>query len=210
MHHFIQKILGKTCYYLIKANSLTWRLTYFAEDGYKRTTPYIFCGWHESLVGPFVTASKIHKTPLATLVSNSKDGEILHTILKNFGFSNVRGSSNKFKKSSMKELEETLLHKRCSIGVTVDGPRGPARKAKLGAIGISKKYKIPLIPMAAAYSLKITFNSWDKFQLPLPFSKVVICYGKPFLPNEDLEVARQELENCINDLSQQANNLLEF
>ena len=99
------------------------------------------------------------------------------------------------------------------VGITVDGPRGPAGVAQPGAVWMAKVTGNPLLPFHAEASSYWTAPSWDASQIPRPFSRIAMVIGEPFVvaPDADdagLEAARVELEHRLNALRPRALALL--
>jgi lysophospholipid acyltransferase (LPLAT)-like uncharacterized protein len=99
-------------------------------------------------------------------------------------------------------------------GFTVDGPRGPARIAQPGAVWLAKTTGNPVVPFHLEASRHWTLGSWDRTQIPKPFSTVAIAMGEPFFvpPDADadaLEAARQSLEQRLHSLEPRARALLD-
>lgn len=132
------------------------------------------------------------------LVSQSKDGEILTALLKKWNYKVSRGSSSKGGKEALKDLIEAG-NNGCSIVITPDGPRGPAGQIKNGALIVSNESNIPVIPVRIIYSSKkILMKSWDKFQIPYPFSKCEVIFGNEYYYPEYLdEVKLTEFKNKL-------------
>lgn len=148
---------------------------------------YIF--WHSKmLVGWWLFKNK----NFTALVSQSKDGEILSNVLKSWGYKVLRGSSSKGGKEALDELIDSA--KQNSVVLTPDGPRGPAEIIKNGALIISNKSSIPVVPVRIIYkSKKILSKSWDKFEIPYPFSKCEVVFGEGVHYPEYLEDAKLEI-----------------
>ena len=148
----------------------------------------IFVFWHSKM---FTGWWIFRKKNFMALVSQSKDGEILSNILKKWNFKLARGSSSKGGKEALNQIIETAGNND-SVVMTPDGPGGPALEFKNGALIISKEKDIPIIPVKISYSKKHVFNkSWDKFEIPFPFSNCDIIFGKEFnyrefLPDNEL------------------------
>jgi lysophospholipid acyltransferase (LPLAT)-like uncharacterized protein len=116
----------------------------------------------------------------AALVSQSKDGDILNKLLKKWKYQVVRGSSSKDGKEAIQELIK-LINGDHSAVITPDGPRGPVKEMKNGIFIISNKSKIPIIPVKIIYLKKKVLNkSWDKFEIPLPFSQCNVYFGEKY------------------------------
>jgi lysophospholipid acyltransferase (LPLAT)-like uncharacterized protein len=91
----------------------------------------------------------------------------------------------------------------------VDGPRGPARVAQAGAVWLAKTTGNPVVPFHLEASRHWTLNSWDRTQIPKPFSTVSIAMGEPFDVQADageaeIESARQLLEQRLKELEPRA------
>jgi len=155
----------------------------------------IFIFWHSKmLTGWYIFKDK---NP-AALVSQSKDGEILNNLLKKWKYEVVRGSSSKGGKDAVDKLIDLVKSGKNAV-ITPDGPRGPAGQIKNGPLIISNKCNIPIIPVNIIYKNKKTLmKSWDKFEIPMPFSKCIITFGNKFnygeyLYDDDLEDFKSKL-----------------
>ena len=142
------------------------------------TGTFVICHWHQSLLsvlGPH------HHMQVATLASRSRDGEITARYLETIGLRVVRGSSSRGGVDGAKELMRALTE-GYHVVLNLDGPRGPFKRVKPGAVEIARRFGVPLIPIAARASCEFSFKrSWDRFRLPLPGSSVAICYGAPMM-----------------------------
>ena len=98
------------------------------------------------------------------------------------------------------------------MGTPVDGPKGPIFQVKHGMIYISQKSGVPIVPMGVAYSKKWIFNkTWDKFQLPKPFSRGVVIFGTPYNVElgADMELECLKLKKKIEELDERAEKILD-
>lgn len=153
----------------------------------------IFHGWQYNIGGI------IPRNKLNILISQSNDGEIIARVAEAFGYHTIRGSMGR---GGMKATREILnaLENGENVAYTVDGPRGPAFKVKEGIIRIAQMSQKPIIPVYGDSNFRIEFNSWDKYQLPLPFSTVPLAFGDPvYVPegDEHIEEYRLKLENDL-------------
>jgi lysophospholipid acyltransferase (LPLAT)-like uncharacterized protein len=120
------------------------------------------------------------------LVSKSSDGDILSKLLNGWKYKVIRGSSSKGGKDALEHLIDEIDN-GSSVVITPDGPRGPENKIKNGALIISNKTGFPIIPIKINYlKKKILLKSWDKFEIPLPFSKCEVSFGCSFYYKEFL------------------------
>jgi lysophospholipid acyltransferase (LPLAT)-like uncharacterized protein len=91
----------------------------------------------------------------------------------------IRGSSTHTGARALRDFYETIVKQQISPAITPDGPRGPVHEFKPGAILLSQLTGKPIIPVSVAASRTWRFRTWDRFELPLPFSRVVLAYGEP-------------------------------
>ncbi|NLO90436.1 MAG: lysophospholipid acyltransferase family protein [Elusimicrobia bacterium] len=166
---------------------------------------YIYAIWHSRLV--FLVYSHRFRNVCA-LVSKSKDGEYLARLLSRFGFDTVRGSTSKGGTAALLNLLDRAQAGQHPV-VTPDGPKGPQRTVQSGILLLAQKTGLPVIPVSCGLSRKIVFNSWDKFQLPLPFSKAVVAYGRPIHVGEqdDTAAKSEEIRLELDRITEQADKL---
>lgn len=173
------------------------------EELRRRNQRFIYAFWHQRQV--FFTWT--HRGQNASvLVSRSRDGELIARTMSLSRIAACRGSSSRGAAAGLREMMETLSA-GMDLGLTPDGPKGPARKAKPGIIFLAQKLQVPILPLTNALSHKLEFKkSWDRFQVPLPLGKAVLRYGAPITvgPRDDLEAKARELEECLNALTAQA------
>ena len=128
------------------------------------------------------------------LVSRSRDGQIIANVVEKWGFKVIHGS--KGKKGSVEatlQMIHALEHGEC-CAIMVDGPKGPAKVVKDGAIKIAKKAGVPIVPVFW-YSPNLTFlkfPSWDGFRIPFFWTKLINIYGEPIYVDADNEKAQDE------------------
>ena len=119
-------------------------------------------------------------------MSQSEDGEIIAHLLRAWGYQTLRGSSTRGSLAAIRAMKRFLQEPGALLAITMDGPTGPAHVAKPGSLAMAAKNGALLIPCSGAASRHWTFEkSWDRFQLPKPFGRIVISFGEP------LEVARE-------------------
>ena len=159
----------------------------------------IYISWHQRFFPGIMFLSG--RKPIAIIVSLSKDGDFISRIIELLGWHPVRGSSSRGGAKALREVNE-IAEAGYSLGHIVDGPRGPAGKVKPGLLLIAKTSGMPILPTIISAEKKWTFNSWDKFILPKPFSKIIIRFDKEiFIPKnagkEILEFDRMELQKRL-------------
>jgi lysophospholipid acyltransferase (LPLAT)-like uncharacterized protein len=147
----------------------------------------IFAFWHERL---FSLANMWRRENIHYLSSESRDGEISAKANDFLGFTVVRGSASH---SGLKAMRQLIKHSSAGfdIALTPDGPRGPRRVAKDGIVYLGMKTGLPIIPITSAASSKWVLKSWDRFQVPKPFSRVLIVLGPPIYLNAGMTKAER-------------------
>jgi lysophospholipid acyltransferase (LPLAT)-like uncharacterized protein len=115
---------------------------------------------------------------LGFLISPSVDGEIGVMIVSRFGGQVIRGSATHTGARALRDYYDALKKQEVSPAMTPDGPKGPRFVFKPGAILLSQMSQRPILPMAFAAS-RAWLIAWDKFVIPVPFSRIVIAIGEP-------------------------------
>lgn len=138
-------------------------------------SPVIYAGWHGILPGIFLLG---RKRKIATIVSKSEDGELIVPAFKRFGFTVFRGSSHRGGIVALKQLAN-ILKQGYDVGLAVDGSQGPLHKVQGGVLFLARHSGCPIVPLNVVYKYSITLPSWDKMEIPIPFSSGVVVYGKP-------------------------------
>ena len=96
-------------------------------------------------------------------------------ILSKWGIKIIKGSSNKQSVKAVQSMHKIFKHDhKAIIAITNDGPKGPRHEAKMRSLEIAKQYNAQIITITGDSNQKWIFNSWDKFYLPKPFSKIII------------------------------------
>jgi lysophospholipid acyltransferase (LPLAT)-like uncharacterized protein len=139
------------------------------------------------------------------VISKSKDGQALADILSGWGYKFIRGSSSSGGKETLADITEKA--KTSTVIMTPDGPKGPTRKFKAGAVVAAQRSGAPLYLCGIKIEHKKIFRkSWDRFELPLPLSKVWLQVEGPYyIPPEakrkEIEFMLKEYEEALNSLS---------
>ena len=171
-----------------------------AADG----KPMVLCLWHDELFSLMHVRRDLR---IVTLVSQSRDGEFLARLLQALGLLTARGSSSRGGASALLQAARLMREEKYNGCLTVDGPRGPRHQAKDGAVFLAFHASAPIVPIRLFMEKAKVFRSWDRFQLPLPFSRVHIIFGEPYyvspteLSPEALERERLDLQKRLNALN---------
>jgi|SRR6185436_7213340 len=136
------------------------------------------CYWHQHQLfcGKYLVEHR--GLQVGWLISPSVDGELGAMMVRRFGGRVIRGSSTSTGALVLRDYYEALTKESVSPVITPDGPRGPRFQFKPGAILLSRMSGRPILPMAYAAS-RAWLIKWDKFVIPVPFSRIVIAVGPP-------------------------------
>ena len=169
----------------------------------------IYCFWHEHLLffGHLVAHSGIH-----VLISKSRDGERIARVVEQLGFHSIRGSTMRGGASAA--LAALHLPPNANLGITSDGPRGPRRQVKAGAVFLSSRTQRPIVPLAVGYSRAWRARrSWDQMALARPFSRIVVSAGEPIQVPADADEGtladyRLRVETAMHELTERAESMV--
>ena len=200
---FIAKILAKPLLLLYR-HTLHIKVCHrhYLWQAREQEKNVIFSFWHENMLLALLVhaGQKIH-----VLVSQHFDGEIIASILYNFGMRTVRGSSTRGGSVAYQKMKERLEKPGFEIAFTPDGPTGPRRQVKFGVVRLASETGKPIIPFAVAAKKYRRLNSWDRMLIILPFSRCALVYGKPFFVPPALN--GPQLQEYANRLTQITNQL---
>jgi lysophospholipid acyltransferase (LPLAT)-like uncharacterized protein len=160
----------------------------------------------------FVPIFVQRKRGIVAMVSQAVDGEIIARAIEMLGYKTVRGSSSKGGQKALRDMVK-LIHHGAIGAMMPDGPKGPRGDFKIGTLILAQLADAYLVPMTHSASQSWDFNSWDRFKLAKPFSKVVVAYGEAVkIPRDiseaDLEKYKVEMEKRMNTLVDFAENYL--
>jgi hypothetical protein len=145
---------------------------------------------------------------VVAITSQNFDGEWTSRIMRRFGYLQARGSTTRGGGRALLQLIRDMAEGR-PTAFTVDGPRGPAYRAQRGAVWLAKVTGNPILPFHGEAAPCWTARSWDRAQIPKPWSRVAMVIGPPIdvPPGADqdaLETARLELEQRLAELQSRA------
>jgi lysophospholipid acyltransferase (LPLAT)-like uncharacterized protein len=190
--------------------SLTWRvegLDYLKFDG-NGPRP-IMAFWH----GRVLTATYFFRNRgIFVMISENFDGEWIARIIESFGYGTSRGSTSRGGQRALLQLKRRMEEGR-PAGFAVDGPRGPAQKVQPGVVWLAKLTGNPVVPFHMEASKFWSLGSWDRTQIPRPFSTVALSVGAPInvapdADEQEIESKRADVESALVRLEQRARELL--
>ncbi len=152
--------------------------------------PVIFCLWHNRLALSMVVHRHTRRK-LAALISASKDGALLASILEKHRVRPVRGSTSRRGPQALLELAGRA-RAGYDVAITPDGPRGPRYVVQPGVIALAQVTGRPIIAITYNTEWKIRLKTWDGFHIPLPFARCEIVLREPLVvPREASEAQRE-------------------
>ncbi len=193
---FIVPLLVTYYFRLVDRTSKKIFLNTEYEDRICKRMPFACACFHGTMLFPVYYCRRY---PGVVMVSRSYDGEIIDRSIRRMGYDTVRGSSSRGGKEALVEMIEQINERKYCSGLAVDAPRGPSRKVKMGIVIVGRETGQPIVPLVSWATRQIRFKSWDSMILPLPFSTIVMSFGKPTyvpkgLSNEEYEKIRHDIE----------------
>jgi lysophospholipid acyltransferase (LPLAT)-like uncharacterized protein len=175
------KLLGALLAWIVRILVYTWRVRVILPEGLSAARqPIVFAFWHGQQLGLLAAA---RRRPALVMVSHSKDGAIQTGVMSRLGFRVVRGSTSRGALRATKTIVEELRARELDAVFAADGPRGPQHQAKPGAAKVAELAGALLVPLASAAShCFVLRGAWDRFEIPLPFARVVIVAHPPINP----------------------------
>ncbi len=141
--------------------------------------------WHNR-IAMMPLAWDMMPTQLTILASSHADGRFVSRLMGRFGIETIgvssKGSNLKAGKQAMKAFSDGSC-----IGITPDGPRGPAMRFSPAPIILAQRCKTRISFVTYSVRRRIVLRSWDRFIVPLPFNKGVIIWNEGFDVPQDLD-----------------------
>ena len=199
-------------YPVLRALGSTWRWKVsgaeYVEAIRDRGQHPIHSFWHGRILPATLY---FQRRGIVVITSENYDGEWIARIIQKFGYGAARGSTSRGGPRALLQLVREVKAK--GVAFTLDGPRGPAEVAQPGAVWLSKETGNPLLPFHAEAASSWTMKSWDRTQIPKPFTTVAMAIGEPLYVPRDadeaaLEASRQRLQQSLADCRQKCAELL--
>jgi lysophospholipid acyltransferase (LPLAT)-like uncharacterized protein len=163
----------------------------------------IYTFWHNRV---FLATHFWQHRRIVVMTSQSFDGEYIARFIQRFGYGAARGSSTRGGTGAIVEMVR-LMRAGCPTAFTIDGPKGPRYVAKMGAVLLAKKTGHPILPFTITPVKFWEARSWDRFQVPKPFTHVRVDIAPPiFVPHDadeaTLEAKRDRLQQALDEINQ--------
>ncbi len=205
------KFLSLLLYWIVRLLHVSYRYRFLNREvfeGSKQSHPqkiHAVAFWHQNIISTFLAHLDVSYVLMA---SASKDGELIASAAKRVGHDLVRGSSKRGGAQALELMIKKMKSEGLSGALTVDGPRGPAKKCKRGVIELATQIPCLIQPILSVSDAYWTFNSWDKFRLPKPFSKIYTLYGNPIsvpenISMDDVVIYQEQVEKELLRMEEQ-------
>jgi hypothetical protein len=186
----------------VRALARSWRIEVVGGGGeapvFAGSQPYVLLCWHDALL-PVMWYHR--RRGIAALISEARDGQYLASLAASLGYRLIRGSTTRGARGALLGAVKALK-RGVSIGVTPDGPQGPRRVAKPGAIAAAARGGGIVVPVHAEARPAWRAGSWDRFLVPGPFARVRMAYGQPFEVSPGAEAEAAALSRVARELAQ--------
>jgi lysophospholipid acyltransferase (LPLAT)-like uncharacterized protein len=168
----------------------------------------IFTFWHSCI---FSATWLWRKRGIVVMSSRSRDAEYVGRFIKRFGYGTARGSATRGGGRALAEMAECLSNDM-HVAFTIDGPRGPAYVAKPGAVTLARHTGQAILPFHIAARHSVELPSWDRLQIPLPFTRAVAVVAEPIYvtrnaSSEEVALQQEALQATLDRVRQQAEEI---
>lgn len=164
---------------------------------------FVLVSWHDALL-PVLWHHRARQ--IAAVVSEARDGRYLARLAERLGFGVIPGSSTRGGRRALLGAIRAL-RSGVPVGITPDGPRGPRRVVKPGAVAAAAAGEVAILPVHAEARPAWRAASWDRLLVPAPFARVRLVYGEPFRVSrgsEAREAAVHRLASALNEAARAA------
>ncbi len=151
--------------------------------------PFILAFWHGRLL--MIPMAWQRLAPMHMLISGHRDGRIIADAVRYFDVDSIAGSSNAGGSTALRAMVRHIRGGDC-VGITPDGPNGPAMRATSGIVAAARLARAPIIPVTYATRHRRILATWDRFHLPFPFSRGIYLWGEPIVVPAELDEAGVE------------------
>jgi lysophospholipid acyltransferase (LPLAT)-like uncharacterized protein len=209
---WLRRVACWLVYRYIRFVYLTNRWRVEGEDRPRRFSregrSFIVAFWHGRLL--MMPLAWHGLVPFHMLISAHRDGRIIAGAMTYFGIETIAGSTSRGGSAALRTMLKRLREGGC-VGITPDGPRGPAMTASIGIVNVARLARVPILPLTYATSRRRVLRTWDCFHLALPFGRGVYLWGEPIeiaadLDDTGLECARGLIETRMVEMVRDADS----
>ena len=201
-HKLLSWLIPRVIYaiYLVLKHSIRWEIV--GEPYSPESKPYLLGFWHARIL---MMAYPHPNWNGVVMVSEHRDGEYIAKAGKYMGIDAVRGSSTRGGMRAFLTMLRMAKQGK-SLGITPDGPKGPAEVVQMGTVQLAKKTGLPLRAVCYASKRYWRVNSWDRFYIPKPFTRGVFIMGEPVYAGEDDEATLKAFQKAMDEVQARADS----
>jgi hypothetical protein len=193
-------IIGRT----VRWTVVDWQHYEDLVQSGKRT---IFTFWHNRV---FLATWFWRRRGIVVMSSQSFDAEYIGRFIKRFGFGTARGSSTRGAGRAFLQMVR-CMNEGMHTAFSIDGPRGPLYEAKPGAIKLAQHTGQAVLPFHISAERYWELKSWDRSQIPFPFTRAVLLLGQPILVSREagdaeVEQHQAELQRTLDELRERGDH----
>ncbi len=193
--YLLIKLIGRTVRFRVEGGE-HW------DEAIKTGGLPIYTCWHDRV---FLSTYFFRNRRMIVMTSQSFDGEYIARFIQRFGYGAARGSSTRGGVGALVEMVRLVRAGR-PTGFLIDGPKGPRHVAKMGAVLLAKKTNQMILPFSINAERFWQIPSWDRFQIPKPFTRAVVRFAQPIsVPadanDDELKLKREELQRALDQVS---------
>ena len=189
---------------MARAVARSWRIEVVGRESWTQVAaterPYVLLCWHDALL-PVMWHHR-HRG-IRAVVSEARDGQYLAAFASSLGYGLIRGSSTRGGRRALLGVI-SALRQGVPVGITLDGPRGPRRILKRGALAAAARTGAMVLPVHADARPSWRAGSWDRFLVPPPLARVRVAYGAPFEVGPGPAAAQVALSRAVRELDDAA------
>lgn len=186
---------------LLRALSRSWRFRTVGEAHWEAAVgdprPFVFVLWHEAIL-PLLWWHR--DQGIAIVVSQGREGRYIGDYASGLGYRLIPGSSSRGGPRALLGAVR-MLEEGSTVAITPDGPKGPRRELKPGAIQAAQRAGAQLVPLHAIARPAWRAGSWDRLTIPKPRARVVVGYGKPFVIEPEVDAGSEGVERCLQAMT---------
>jgi len=199
------RLAGLVLYWLILVIGRTVRFTVIGDENDRRDAPQVICFWHNRIpTGTWY----FRRRGIVVMSSLSFDSEYIARFIQRFGYGAARGSSTRGAQAALIRMIRAVKS-GCSAGFSVDGPRGPVYIAKPGPLLLAARTGAPIVPFSVSLERCWRLRSWDRIEIPKPFTRAVAVIGPPlFIASGNDPCELKQLQLALEEVRDEADQRL--
>ena len=199
------RLIQRLLYVCIRLYAWSFRFTVENEDEWmthlRNGGRVLLCTWHQQFFSAIRYFKNYEPYQPSLMISQSSDGDIIAGIARLSGWHPVRGSSSKDGRKALREMVQRLKSSGLAAHI-VDGPRGPVGQVKAGVVQLALIGDARVVPFYITADRAWFFNSWDRFFIPKPFSRVHLRFDSP------IHLLRSSSETNFEDQRKQLEDMM--